>query len=366
MATILIIDDDPQVRTVLAEALSLHGYHVLTAGDGTEGLRMARESGPDLILCDIVMEGLDGLSTLKAVRNDPRTAGIPLIIITGAGEAGGMRRAMGLGANDYLEKPFRISDLLDSVQARLAQQQVVDREVRERLRELRRSISLALPHELRTPLTNILTAARLLVREEEPSPGEVRRFSGLILQAGERLHHLLENFLIYAQVEVFRADPGAAAELRRAVLREVGPLVSGASVKVAMTHGRFPDLELEVEGGISACIEGTYLARIVEELVDNAFKFSPPGTPVRVTLGAGDDLSCTIADRGRGMDEDDLRRLGAYLQLDRRLHEQQGAGLGFAVARGLVELHGGHLELESVPGRGTTVTFTLPGPPAED
>ncbi len=367
MPTILIIDDDPHIRTVLAEALTVNGHEVLTADDGSTGLVLAREAHPDLILCDMVMEGLDGLSTLKAIRDDPGTASIPLIIITGAGEAGGMRRAMGLGANDYLEKPFRISDLLESVQARLAQQQIVDREVQERLQELRRTISLALPHELRTPLTSILTAARLLAREDNPGPVQVRRFSTLIAEAGERLRHLLENFLVFAQVEVFRADPQALAELRGVVLREAGTFVSSTAIKVAMVHDRFEDLEFTVDGGVSACVDSTYLVRIIEELVDNAFKFSEPGSPVRVEMrdhGAG--LACTVSDRGRGMPREDVRRLGAWVQLDRRIHEQQGAGLGLAVARGLVELHGGTLEVRSAPGEGTTVTFTIPAPPSGD
>jgi len=362
MPTILIIDDDPQVRTLLAEALTVHGYEVLSADDGSLGLVLAREAQPDVILCGMVMEGLDGLSTLKAIREDPSTASIPLIIITGAGEAGGMRRAMGLGANDYLEKPFRISDLLESVEARLAQQRVIHHKAEERLRELRRSISLALPHELRTPLTNILTAARLLVREESPTPDRVHEFSRLILQAGDRLNHLLENFIVYAQVEVFRADPEAVAGLRGVVLREVGTFVSSAAIKVAMAHDRFEDLDLQVDGGVSACIDSTYLVRIVEELVDNAFKFSEPGSIVGVGMRSDGGLRCTVRDRGRGMLEEDARRLGAYVQLDRRIHEQQGAGLGFAVARGLVEIHGGALGVSSTPGEGTTVTFTIPGP----
>jgi two-component system, sensor histidine kinase and response regulator len=102
------------------------------------------------------------------------------------------------------------------------------------------------------------------------------------------------------------------------------------------------------------------LQKIVLELVDNACKFSTPGTPVEVGAVVADDAYIlTIRDHGRGMTAQEMANIGAYQQFDRKLREQQGSGLGLSIARGLVELHGGKIAIESVPNEGTTVSVIL-------
>src|SRR5207249_7291176 len=105
-----------------------------------------------------------------------------------------------------------------------------------------------------------------------------------------------------------------------------------------------------------------YLAKIVDELVQNAFKFSQPGSPVRVVLEpAPPGSALSIIDRGRGFSQDQVTKIGAYMQFDRKFHEQQGLGLGLAIASRLSELHGGTLSIQSDEQRGTTnVTVKLP------
>jgi len=361
MAKILLIDDDPHVRGVLRDALSIEGHTVLEADNGREGIAVARSESPDLIISDVIMEGLDGFTTLQTVREDPKTAAIPLIIITGAGDAAGMRRAMALGANDYLEKPFSVKELLETVGARLKQREVVQRETEERLEELRRNISLALPHELRTPLASILTAGKLLSSEGgELSEEKIRQFGSIIHASGQRLHRLVENFLIYAQIELLQSDEQWVTRLRTSSTADASATISRAAGRAAGEASRHQDLRLELAGDLLPAIDAQYLERIVEELVANACKFSEPGSPVTVRSRTDGDLTCTVADEGRGMEAEEVERLGGYMQFGRRLHEQQGSGLGLAIARRLVELHGGRLEISSSQGEGTEVRFEIP------
>lgn len=117
--TLLLIEDHATLRKNLREMLTLEGYQVSEAADGHEGLQMARQSKPDLILCDIMLPGLNGLEILSALRCFPDTSAIPFIFLTAKGCASDIRAGMTLGADDYLPKPVSRTDLLDAVRSRL-------------------------------------------------------------------------------------------------------------------------------------------------------------------------------------------------------------------------------------------------------
>jgi signal transduction histidine kinase len=108
-------------------------------------------------------------------------------------------------------------------------------------------------------------------------------------------------------------------------------------------------------------ISEDYLARIVDELVQNAFKFSDPGKGVNVTLsGLPNAVVLSVTDQGRGFSTEHIAKVGAYMQFDRQIQEQQGLGLGLVIARRLAELHGGTLSIQSERGARTMVTVELP------
>lgn len=119
MITILLIEDNASMRRNIAEILSLEGYRVLTAADGTHGLQQMRVEKPDLVLCDIMMPGMDGYEVLAQLRADATTAALPFIFLTAKGDMPDLRIGMSLGADDYLTKPVARLDLLDAVNTRL-------------------------------------------------------------------------------------------------------------------------------------------------------------------------------------------------------------------------------------------------------
>lgn len=125
MKRILVIEDEPVMRTNLRDILELEHFQPLLASNGREGVTAAKLSVPDLILCDVLMPEMDGYETLSALRADTATARIPFIFLTAKGERADVRAGMNLGADDYLIKPVRVEELLDAISARLerAQQQ---------------------------------------------------------------------------------------------------------------------------------------------------------------------------------------------------------------------------------------------------
>jgi DNA-binding NarL/FixJ family response regulator len=119
MKKILIIDDDAVMRSNLRDILELENLQPVVAPDGRAGLLAAQRERPDLILCDVLMPGMDGHEVLAALRKDAATARTPFIFLTAKGENGDVRRGMNLGADDYLVKPVKAEDLLEAIAARL-------------------------------------------------------------------------------------------------------------------------------------------------------------------------------------------------------------------------------------------------------
>lgn len=117
---LLLIEDEDTMRDLTATALELEGYTVRQAADGAAGVEMARRHRPDLILCDVMMPGMDGYEVLATLRADPALAPVPFIFLTAKGDKKDLRQGMVSGADDYLTKPVAIDELLAAIRARLA------------------------------------------------------------------------------------------------------------------------------------------------------------------------------------------------------------------------------------------------------
>src|ERR1051325_1511544 len=156
------------------------------------------------------------------------------------------------------------------------------------------------------------------------------------------------------------ADPQKLHSLLRKQTPLPATLIEKHSRHQAQQANRSSDLILDLME-VPVPMSEDYLIKIVEELVQNAFKFSTVGAPVHVALNHQPDSAVlTVSDRGRGLSPEHVAKIGAYMQFDRKMHEQQGLGLGLTICKRLTELHGGTLTIQSEPGTGTTVTVRLP------
>lgn len=365
MAKILVIEDVAPLRSDMVEMLRIEGYDVREAENGLVGLEVAQEFRPDLIVCDIMMPKLDGYGVLRALRaqNDTRT--LPFIFLTAKSERSEVRKGMGLGADDYLSKPFENEELLDAVRARLEQHDNMEREADERLARLRESITTALPHELRTPLNTIIGFSDMLLMEAPSlTPDEVGEWASHIHRAAQRLNRLVENYLTYVRIQSLSLDAPRLSKLRAYVTPNPHVDAEHQAMYLAQKYERIDDLIIEHGEQRPLRLNETDFAKIIDELVDNAFKFSDPGSRVELLTGMspeGEDLyEIRVTDYGRGMRPEQVKTVGAYMQFDRLVYEQQGAGMGLAVAKGLTEIYLGQIRIESELGRYTSVIVTLP------
>lgn len=361
MRTILVIEDDPDVLDNIQDLLIAEDYLVVPARDGREGLKQARLRQPDLILCDVMMPDVDGYEVLRALRQQPETMSIPFMFVTARAGRDDLRAGMDLGADDYLVKPFTARELLTAVRTRLERHDEQNQYYQERIEELRSNLSRTLPHELRTPLSCILGYSEFLLDVcDSVEPSELRGMLEEIHVSGQRLERLVENYHLYAQLEVSLTDPVWRTAMMGQGFSRVEGHAEDVARAIAERRDRTDDLYVDCADGVIR-MQDVYFEKVVEELVDNAFKFSAQGMPVHVTgLCDNDFYVLKVSDRGRGMSAEQVQRAGAFVQFDRTQFEQQGLGLGLTLARRLVELHRGRFDVESTPSEGSTVWAWLP------
>jgi DNA-binding response OmpR family regulator/anti-sigma regulatory factor (Ser/Thr protein kinase) len=365
MPRILLVEDDATLREEMMTWLEFEGYRTTAAATGRQGLEAVEFTSYDLVVSDIMMPDMDGLELLTALRGRTDTHLLPVIFVTARAERSDVRLGMQLGADDYITKPFTRAELLQAVATRLARQEEQQRQMDESLAALQRVLHYTLPHELRTPLSGILGFAELLLDVEELSRDELREMAELIQHSGMRLHRLVENYLLYAQIELMRHDGEKTQLLRAARYDGANTTVQRVAEQIAAKYNRADDLQLYLEEcNPLLSISGEDWEKIATEVIDNAFKFSHPGSVVMIGAGlGGGEYLLSVQDHGRGMSAEQVRQVAAYVQFDRKIYEQQGLGLGLTIARSLAELYAGSLHIQSRPEAGARVFVRLPLPP---
>ncbi|MCG9893449.1 MAG: response regulator [Thermosynechococcaceae cyanobacterium MS004] len=366
MKKILVIEDEKSVLLNILKILKFENFDPIGADNGETGVKIAQEQKPDLILCDIMMPDIDGYAVQNALCQDLKTATIPFIFLTAKADRADMRLAMTLGADDYLTKPFSREELLESIFARLDKQAVVQKQFQGKLDQLKGNISTSLPAELFVPLQRIRSFLETLCREEAALAHSTLLPETLLSEAQEshkaslHLEKLLQNFLLYALLEIAIQDPSQAAVFCGKSMTENKTLIAEIAQEKAKEFGREADLELQLQPATLLILEAN-LAKIVEELLSNAFKFSPQNSPVHVSTSVeSGQFLLKVSDEGKGLSVQELDNLGAYVQFGQKLSGKGSAGLGLMIVKRLTELHGGLFEIDSELSKRTVVQIVLP------
>ncbi len=361
---ILVIDDEPGILRTVGMVLRNAGHQVFEAGDGAGGIERARSLLPDLIVCDVAMPGTDGYDVLRSLKRELTTAAIPFIFLSGNLDETFVRQGMGLGADDFLAKPFLPAQLFASIAARMERQRIVT----TKLDQLRGSLARAVPAEFFTPLNAVLGFSMLLLDSlrsgAEISRDELEDSLVGIHDAGERLLHIASNYVLFTQLSSEEGTPPADAPALPASTWE--PALSVAVRKHALQRQRMKDLHYSFAPA-TLHIRQDHLEKLVFELLDNAIKFSRPGEWLSVTgARAENNYILRVADRGRGMTDEQIAAAAPMVQFEREKRVQGGVGLGLQIARLLARRHGGEFKVTRNADSGITVQVNLPlaGQPA--
>jgi len=379
--TALIVDDDPALLTALPEALHLRkaALTVDTCSSASEALKRIAETDYDAIVSDIKMPGMDGLALLSEIKVlRPST---PVLLITGHGEHDLTMQALRGGAYDFIQKPidreYFLAALTRAIQVRQMSREIEDqrtaleryaieleRTVELRTRELREASRIkdqflaTLSHELRAPLNSILGWAQLL------------RSQRLDEQTGERaLRTIVRNTRSLAEIiddllDVSRIITGNLKLEARPIA--LVPIIEAAidSISLAADAKRI-DLNTCVDPAAGLVLgDPNRLQQVVWNLLSNAIKFTPAGGTVEVKLEkTPSEARITVADTGEGISTAFLPYVfDRFRQADSTFTRKHGGlGLGLAIVRHLVEIHGGSVAAHSAgEGRGALFTVTLP------
>jgi PAS domain S-box-containing protein len=244
MGRILIVDDEPAIRSCMDVALRRQGHEIYLAANATEGYALAGQHLPDLIISDICMEGMDGFSFLKTIRANPRTGTIPFIFVTGHPDHEGMLQGIELAADGYLPKPFTLPSLIAAVQNRLKREELVRRDA----------------SEIKTQLFRVLQAAPEMIAIIDPETQAIQflNFAGKrMLEANGEAPVAITSFFQPAAVENWR---------RHAIPRALDTgLWTGETVFVAPSGRRFP-VELVLQSHRRHDDKVEYLSVIARDL----------------------------------------------------------------------------------------------------
>lgn len=365
MAKILVIEDADSIRELITEILINEGFQAIAASSGQQGLQLANTEFPDLIICDIMMPGLDGYDVLEQLRQNPKTVIIPLIFLTAKSSKEDLRHGMQLGADDYLTKPFTEDELLTAVKARLKHSHLLESSYHQQVEDFCNNISLALPHELRTPLTGIIgSVGFLLAQLESLSKPEIKEMLEYIKISSQRLYELIQRYLLYINLTNIASNEDTIANYRQQSTSLITEIVESVAEETAQKFQRSQDLLLSLidcPETLKIQIDCQDYQQIVTELIDNAFKFSAPYTQVSITIIINSqNLTLLIKNIGRGMTPEQIMNIGAFSQFQRQQYEQQGMGLGLAIAQKIVTIYQGQLLIDSQPHQETLVTVILP------
>lgn len=364
-ALILVIDDEPTQRLLSREALEQRGYRVEEAESGEVGLQLVQELKPALILLDVMMPGMDGFEVCRRIRQDPDLHRTPVVIVTALEDLESIEIGFRAGATDFIAKPivwpllgYRLQFALQA--AEMETDLVLARDEAERASTAKSVILANMGHELRTPLNAIIGFSEYL-RDQARSKGDAEQsieFLEDIRFSGKRLLSTINDILEMANLEAGRVELDEnTIDLSNLLAGVVESYRPAAADKGITLDARATGKSLLVTGDYDV------LRRAIGRIVSNAVKFTPSGGIYIAALRRpSGEVEISVTDSGVGMtDAEVLSIVEPFRQADNSLSRQQeGSGLGVPLAKALVKLHNGDLEIKSEPNVGTTVSIILP------
>jgi signal transduction histidine kinase len=362
---ILIVDDETAHVKALCDTLQRHGYQTAGFSSPDEALGALENGRFDLLLTDLMMPAMDGITLLEAARRmDPHLAAI---IMTGEGTITTAVEAMKSGAMDYILKPFKLSAILPVLERALAvrrlrlQNEELEQRVRERTAELEaanqelEAFSYSVSHDLRAPLRHIDGFANILTQNfAKELPAEARRLLDVVSGQARQMGRLIDDLLQFSRLgrQPLTKQPVALSQLFREVLDDMQKEQAGRKVEIRL--GELPDCQGDLP----------LLRQVAVNLLSNAFKFTRRRQQAVIEIGGrveARERVYFVRDNGAGFDMQYARQLFGVFQRLHATEEFEGTGVGLSIVQRIIARHGGRVWAEAAVDQGATFYFALPG-----
>jgi len=353
MEKVLVIEDNDQVRQNIVEILKIDNYEISEARNGKEALQKIDGENYELIVSDIMMPQMDGYELVRVLREEKKLD-VPFIFLTAKAEMHDLRHGMNEGADDYISKPFRAEDLLKSVQLRIGRARMQ----KEHLKELGNNIALFMPHEVRSPLLPIRGYSQLIESEiDNLSKEEIMALVKDIDSSGSRLESTLDKFMRYSELQLI--TPEKAAKLQKEKFNYPQNLLKKLIAGFTKKAGRSADIDISVDN-IPLRISEGHLKIISEELIENSLKFSNSGDKICIKTNVLEEsVQLIFQNRGPGISAENIRKIGLFMQFDRKSENKAGNGLGLSIVKSILKIYNGKISITSTQNVLTTIIVTL-------
>lgn len=366
--SILVVDDEPDNFEVIEALLPSDKYALHYASRGEEAITCLNIFQPDAILLDVMMPDIDGIEVCKRIKAMTQRQAIPIIMVTALSAKEDLARCLEAGADDFICKPVNGLELRARVAAMLRLKQQYDRIrslsklqnnsialLKNSLSEIRGSLDFTFPSELNVSLYSILGNIQQLSNNlDSLSTEEVQALLAAANGSARRLDRSTRKLLMYLNLALetpqLRSEDHCIAQ----------PIIEEIAKRHAHQAGRSSDLILDVENA-ELQVATDRLQWLVDELIDNAFKFSPRNTTVEVRGQVIDNMfHLWVNDQGLGLSAEYLERSGDLNIQEAPIDEERGVGLGLKIVKKIVESYTGLFLVSSISQHQTTVHITLP------
>ena len=363
-ARLLIVDDEAAQLRALCDTLQLEGYVTQGFGSGQEALATLSAGEFDLLLTDLMMPGMDGITLIDAAKKiDPS---IGALVMTGHGTIDTAVRAMQGGALDYILKPFRLNVILPVIERALDVQRLRRENAELHLREKQRSAELAaayhdlesfsysISHDLRAPLRSMDGFAAILESEFAEQLGdEGRRILGIIRAGSQKMDELIVSLLEFSRAgrSALQFDCVDMTLLADAAASEVRALYAG------------PEPQIDIADLPSVQADPVVIRQVWCNLIGNALKYSAKRATPKVSVSGrieNGEAIYQVEDNGAGFDMRYADKLFGVFQRLHRSEEFSGTGVGLAIVHRIITRHGGRIWAKGSPDAGACFQFALP------
>jgi two-component system sensor histidine kinase/response regulator len=357
---ILVVDDQPANIQVVGSVLGKLGHEIVPATDGAGALKRMALRPPDLILLDLLMPDMDGYEVCRRLKESPDWKNIPVIFFSAADDKDFVVRALEAGGVDYITKPFNQAELISRVRTQLALKAARDRLAQ--LAEDKDELIGILAHDLKSHLGGMQMSAQLLHdRLKEREDVRVQQLAENILRSSGQVLGYVKEYLANAA-----ADHGITLKPGRLEFSEA----AAVAVRQYQESAQRKQSSIETDfakSDTTVMVDAAALDQVLDNLLSNALKFSPPGKRIVVAVASNrTHVECQIRDEGPGFTPEDKQRMfRRYGRLSARpTGGEPSTGLGLSIVHKLVRAMNGELACDSVVGSGATFTIRFQRAPS--